>query len=189
MILQTDGVEVHRVGTKPERHSALARFDYTVRAWLKLREIIRKRNIELVCASHWGAEGFLCSVFEHVPLVVTTHTAARDVLDSKTYSGNAEYLSLKILSAFEEFTIKRASRVIANSKDTFAHVISNSALSPEKIDIVHHSVDTEQFKPGMVNSMLRKELGISDTAPIALTVGRLEQRKGTHILSQLYHPF
>ena len=34
----SDGVLVHRVGTNPKRYSALARVNYSFRAWRKLRE-------------------------------------------------------------------------------------------------------------------------------------------------------
>ena len=33
-----NGVFVHRVGTNPKRYSAMARIDYSIHAWLKLRD-------------------------------------------------------------------------------------------------------------------------------------------------------
>ncbi|MFC1916776.1 glycosyltransferase family 4 protein [Chloroflexota bacterium] len=176
------GVFVHRVGTNPKRYSAFARINYSFHAWVKLRELIRKRNIEIVEATHWGDEAFLYSLRKSTPLVVRFDTSASDILKTKTYSGLRELLNLKILSILEHFSVKRAERVIAISKNLYALAIEKLHLHPEKLDLVHHGIDTNKYR--FVSSDVRKRLGIAQEYSIVLFAGRLEAIKGVYILCQ-----
>jgi len=177
-----DGVFVHRVGTNPKRYSVLARLNYSLHAWLKLRELIRKQGIDIVEATYWGAEGLLYSLRTRAPLVVGIQSAARDIIGTRTYSGMAQLTSLKILSRLEDFTIRRASLVSANSRAMYIEATDRLHIDPGKVEIVHHAVDTEKYR--FVASDIRGRLGIPINAPLVLFVGRLEARKGVHILCQ-----
>ena len=180
--LVDDGVFIHRVGTNPKRYSAMARINYSVHAWLKLRKVIKEREIEIVEASRWGAEALLYSLIKRTPLVVRVGISASDILRTKTYSGIKELLALKILSRLDDFSAKRADRVVAISKDPYTQAIEKLHIDPEKVDIVHHAIDTNKYR--FVESDTREKLGISGDAPLVLFVGRLEARKGVHILCQ-----
>lgn len=179
---EDNGVFVHRVGTNPKQYSALARINYSFHAWLKLRELIRKRSTEVVEATHWGAEAFLYSLRKPVPLVVRLEAPASDILRTKCYSGLKELLNLKILSILEDFSTKRADRIIAISKDLYARAIDKLHIDPEKLDLVHHGIDTSKYR--FVSSDVRTRLGIPQESPLVLFAGRLEARKGLHILCQ-----
>lgn len=176
------GVFVHRVGTNPKRYSALARINYSFHAWLKLTELIRKQSTEVVEATHWGAEAFLYSLRKSAPLVVRLDTSASDILRTKTYSGLKELLNLKALSVLEDFSAKRADRVIAITKDLYNWAIEKLHLDPEKLELVHHGIDTEKYR--FVSSDVRERLGIPRESSLVLFVGRVEARKGLHILCQ-----
>jgi len=176
------GVFVHRVGRNPKRYSLLARVDYSIHAWLKLREIIKRYDIEIVEASYWGAEALLYSLKKRTPLVVRSHTSALDIIRTKTYSGIKELLSLKILSYLEDFSAKRADRVIANSKGVYTRLINRLHIAPERVDIVWHAVDTSKYR--YIESDIRERLAIPREVPMVLFVGRLEARKGIHVLCQ-----
>jgi len=180
--LVDDGVFIHRVGTNPKRYSAMARINYSVHAWLKLRKVIKEHEIEIVEASRWGAEALLYSLIKRTPLVVRVGISASDILRTKTYSGIKELLALKILSRLDDFSAKRADRVVAISKDPYTQAIEKLHIDPEKVDIVHHAIDTNKYR--FVESDTREKLGISGDAPLVLFVGRLEARKGVHILCQ-----
>lgn len=174
------GVFVHRVGTNPKRYSALARINYSFHAWLKLRELIRKRSTEIVEATHWGAEAFLYSLRKSMPLVVRLDTSASDILTTKTYSGLKQLLNLKTLSILEDFSVKRADRVIAISKHLYTRAIEKIHLNPKKLDLVHHGIDTSKYR--FVSSDMRDQLGIPQESLLVLFAGRLEAIKGIHIL-------
>lgn len=177
------GVFVHRVGINPKQNSAIARTNYSLHAWRKLKKLIETRGIEIVGASFTGAEGFFCSLFSGLPLVVSAHTTAQGLLQTKTYSGTKSFLSLKLLSVLEHFTAKRASKVVANSQAMYSRLTSEVHIAADKIDIVHHAIDTIKFN--FVASDIRQRVGIPDGAPVALSIGRLEARKSPHILCQV----
>jgi len=176
------GVFVHRVGTNPKRYSAMARVNYSFHAWLKLAKVIREHDIEIVEATYWGADALLYSVKKRIPLVVRVDVSASDILRTKTYSGIKELLSLKILSRLEDFSAKRADRVIAISQDLYNRAIEKLHIDPKKVDVVHHGIDTSKYN--FVDSDVRDRLGIPQESPLVLFVGRLEVRKGVHILCQ-----
>lgn len=176
------GVFIHRVGTNSKRYSALARIDYSFHAWLKLRELIRKHGIEIVEATHWGAEALLYSLRKLTPLVVRLDTSASDMLATKTYSGLKQLLNLKTLSILEDFSAKRADRVIVISKELYTRAIEKLHLDPKKLDLVHHGIDTRKYR--FVSSDMRERLGIPRESPLVLFAGRLEAIKGIHILCQ-----
>lgn len=178
------GVFVHRVGRNPKRYSLLARVDYSIHAWLKLREIIKRYDIEIVETTYWGAEAFLYSLRRRTPLVVRLDVSASDILKTGTYSGIRELLSLKLLALLEDFTAKRADRVIAISSDLYDYATEGLHIGSDRVDLIHHSIDTAKFR--FIESEIRGRLGIPTNAPLVLFVGRLEARKGVHILCQAF---
>ncbi len=181
-----NSVFVHRVGTNPKRYSAVARIDYSIRAWLKLRDVIKQHDIEVVEAAYWGAEAFLYSLKRRTPLVVRIATSASDILRAKTYSGIKELLSLKLLSYLEDFSAKRADLIVANSRYMYTSVLERLHIDPDRVDIVQHAIDTEKYR--FVESDIRERLAIPREVPLVLFVGRLEARKGVHILCQAIPP-
>jgi glycosyltransferase involved in cell wall biosynthesis len=178
------GVFVHRVGRNPKRYSLLARVDYSIHAWLKLREIIKRYDIEIVETTYWGAEAFLYSLRKRTPLVVRLDVSASDILKTGTYSGIRELLSLKLLALLEDFTAKRADRVIAISSDLYDYATERLHIGSDRVDLIHHSIDTAKFR--FIEAEIRGRLGIPTNAPLVLFVGRLEARKGVHILCQAF---
>jgi glycosyltransferase involved in cell wall biosynthesis len=176
------GVIVHRVGTDARRYSARARINYSFHAWRKLNELVRNKSIELVEATHWGAEGFFCSLFLDIPLVVSSNISAQNILRTKTFSGAGEFVSLKTLSFLEDFTARKADRIVANSRATYDMLLQQLRIPAHKVDLVHHAVDTTRFK--FIQSDIKSKLRLPDTVPMVMSTGRLELRKGTHILCQ-----
>lgn len=171
---------IHRVGTNPERYSAMARVNYSYHAWLKLREVIRLYVIDIVEATYWGAEAILYSLKKSTPLVVRVDVSASDILRTRNYSGIKELLSLKVLSRLEDLSTKRAEQVIAISQDLYNRAIEELHIDPKKVDVVHHGVDTSKYR--CVVSDARDRLDIPRQSPLVLFVGRLEARKGVHVL-------
>jgi len=175
-------VFVHRVGTNWKLYSALGRINFTIYASLKLREIIRKYGVEVVEAPYWSAEGFLYSLRKQIPLVVRSQSSAREAIETGTYSGKRELVNLKILSWVADFTAKRADRIVADSKANYDGVIDRLHINPGKIEVVYPATDTQRYKP--VPSNIRDELGIGNGVPVVLSVGRMEAKKGLHILCE-----
>jgi len=177
-----EGVFVHRVGTNPKRYSALGRINFTIHAWLKLRKIIKDYSIEIVETPYWSAEGFLYSFHKQTPLVISIQSSARDTIRTKTYSGMKELLGLKAMSLLADFTARRADRIVANSQVTCNKIVKEARINPRKIELIHYAIDTHRFR--FVKSTILERLQISSDTHIALFIGRLEARKGVHILCQ-----
>jgi len=178
-----DGVFIHRVGITPRRYSAASRINYNLHAWQKLKDIINHHGIDIVEASYWGAEAFLYSLKKGVPLVIRTDVSARDLLLTKTYSGLREGTALKALSFLEDYTIRRADRVIAISRDMYAGVINRLQIPKDKVDIIPHGIDTSRYH--FVESEIRQRFDIPQNIPLVLFVGRLETRKGIYLICQI----
>jgi glycosyltransferase involved in cell wall biosynthesis len=103
-------------------------------------------------------------------------------LRTKTYSGIREFLGLKALSLLEGYSTRRADRVIAISGELYTRIRDEMHINPDRIDIVHHAVDTTKYR--CVDSDVRQRLEISPDIPLVLFVGRLEARKGVDVLCQ-----
>ncbi len=177
------GIFVHRVGTNAKRYSALARVNYNFHTWLKLRELIRQQNTQIVEATYFGAEAFLHSLSKHTPLVVRLDVSASDLVRTKTYSGTKELLSLRILSKLEDFSARRADRVTVVSQEFYNRAIERLRLDPKKLDVVHDAIDTNKYR--FVSSDVREQLGIPKWSGMVLFAGRLEARKGVHVLCEV----
>jgi phosphatidyl-myo-inositol dimannoside synthase len=70
-----------------------------------------------------------------------------------------------------------ASVIIANSRNTQA-LLQNSGVNPAKIHVIHPGVNLQLFHSGTQSAqMIRAKYHLGD-APVLLTVGRLQRRKG-----------
>lgn len=174
------GVIVHRVGTNPKRYSVIGRLNYSLSAWRKLKAVIRQYDIEIVEAAYWGAEGFLCSFSRHTPLVIRLATSASEILKTKTYSGKKEWGSLKVLSLLEDISARRADRVIVTTEALYNTLTEGLHFDAGKVDIVRHAIDTDKYN--CVVSGIREKYGVPPGTPLVMFVGRLEARKGVHVL-------
>jgi len=179
---EDDGVVDHRVGTNPRRYSVLARINYNFHASLKLRELIRQQSTEIVESPYFGSEAFLHSLRKTTPLVIRLDANSSDALRTKNYSGTKELLGLKLLSNLEDFCARRADRVIAVSQEFYSRAIEKLHLDPKKLDVVYDAIDISKYR--LVSSNMRERLGIPKESHLVLFAGRLEARKGLHVLCQ-----
>ncbi len=177
-----EGVRVHRVGTNATRYSARARLNYSLHAWRKLLRVIDQHDVQVVEAAYWGAEGFLYSLRKRTPLVVRVHTSASEIVSTGTYSGLKEWLALKVLSALEDSTARRSDRIVVTTGELYKPLIARLGIDAGKVGVVRHALDSSKF--ARVESGMREELGIPEEARVVLFVGRLEARKGVHVLCE-----
>lgn len=174
------GVFVHRVGTNPNRWSVAARINYSVHSWLKLRRLIEKYRIDVVEAVYWSAEGLLYSLQRHTPLVIAAQTPVTTSIKLRERSRVTQLLPMKALSFIADFTARRADRIIANSRSTYVRLARGICKDTTRLDLIYHGVDTREYKA--VRTKARESLDVPESSPIVLFVGRLEPRKGVHVL-------
>jgi phosphatidylinositol alpha-1,6-mannosyltransferase len=72
---------------------------------------------------------------------------------------------------------KRAAALIANSRNT-ATMLERVGASRERIEVVHPGVDADRFRPDIPGAAELRARIVRDGELLALTVGRLQRRKG-----------
>jgi phosphatidylinositol alpha-1,6-mannosyltransferase len=77
--------------------------------------------------------------------------------------------------------VRNAEYLIANSQNTARILREEWGLPAERVCVLHPGVDTNYFTPAPTNVEVRKRLGWNDR-PVALTVGRLQKRKGQDMM-------
>lgn len=182
---QYDGVEhgiyIHRTGPTQRVGSPFTRMQYNLAAWLKLREIITKYDLQIVDAPITFGEGFLYSLSKNTPLVLQTFAFSDMFLKTKSYSGTVERFSYILSSFMENISMKRAEMIVANSPQTYRYLLEEKRLSPHKVKLIWESrIDLNKWR--FTPSNVRSKFGIPDGVPLILFVGWLQARKGVHIL-------
>lgn len=176
-----DGVFVHRVGTNATRNSARALFNYSLGAYRKLNQLIRERNVEVVDGPYGRTDVALCSLRKRVPLVVEVHGSVhRSVIDTDSCGGRFGRAKTRLLASLVDFGARRADRVIAISPEALDEMVNVVGVNPENVSLVYHVRDLDKYKPTPSN--FRERAGIASDMHMVLFVGRLERRKGVHVL-------
>jgi glycogen synthase len=177
-----EGVAVHRVGNNPDRYTAIARIDYSIHAYIELKKILKRERINLIQADYWSAEGFpYCFEWKRKsPLIVGTQSSARDALETNNYIGMIGKWKLKVLARLADLTATRANKVIFNSNFNYERTQRWLHIKPSKAAIVRLGIDTQVYRYIPYSSKM--DIGMSEDSRTVLTVGRLEPRKGLHVL-------
>lgn len=146
------------------------RLEYSYKVYNKIKELIDKYHIDIVEAPNFSAEGFVYSLFKKVPLVIRLHTHFSEVIE---FSGWKKTIDRRLSCWLENISILRSNLVICS---TYRHkeVISNEiGLDLKNIEIIPLGVPLPD---------LRKNISKNNSNLVVLFVGRLEKRKGVHIL-------
>jgi glycosyltransferase involved in cell wall biosynthesis len=110
------------------------------------------------------------------PLVLTQHNT---FIEYNNFFDTVERLNDLVIG---KQVIKEADRIIVVSNATKKYVLSLGA-DPEKIRVLHNGVDLTRFRPVTgIKEEMRKKLGISQDASVALTVRRLVYKNGIDTL-------
>ena len=179
------GVFVHAVSRSPKTFLLLyrlyARVSYDLLAWLELREVIRRFNIEVIDTPEWAGEGLLYCFKKAVPLVVSAHGSIVTQVNAGNYPKQTWLPILKFLGLLADFVLKKADKVIASSDQVHDELINRVHIDPSKIVTVYpFRIDPDIFH--YVASDIMKNWGISDNMPTVLFVGRLNISKGIKVL-------
>jgi glycosyltransferase involved in cell wall biosynthesis len=188
---EEDGVRFHFYRYAPLRslnvfgYAAAMRADVSLRAaayiaaplalaagWRASR-VVARRHHATVMHGHWVIPGGITAALAApgLPLVVSLH-------GSDVYV--AERLPPARTAARQAFA--RAGFVTACSDDLARRAVALGA-SADRIETVPYGVDTVRFGPdAAVRAVRRKELGISESAPLCVAAGRLVHKKGFEYL-------
>jgi glycosyltransferase involved in cell wall biosynthesis len=184
--IDENGIFIHRVGRNPKRYSIIARIDYSFHAIKKLSELTKKYNIDVVEGFYGGSETFLYILFKllgmfKAPFILHAHGSIRHaILDTKSYRGVIGLLAIKFLLYLADFTARRSNIVVTISPVIYNELLNETKVNSQKLRLILTPRNTEDFKP--VKTNIREKLGLGIEDKLVLTVGRLEPRKGIHIL-------
>ncbi len=176
-------VYVHRVGGYVKQWSPFSRIDYGIRAFMKIQHVIRKHGIDIVDGNFHGTDTFLYSLYKVKPLVAEVHGSLRHGIDTKRQRGLLQSLQLKMLAMMSDFTVRRADSVITISPVAYHEVTEEiRGVNKNKVRLIYHARNIDRYYP--VQSQIKETLDLPDDGGFILIVGRLEHRKGTHILCE-----
>lgn len=163
-------VHVHRIKAMRFRFAWSLSYGYSV--YRKLRSISCK--FDIVEAPEWGAEGYIQSLSNKPPLVTRLHTPF--FLINRLLNRR-----MRIRDKMRDFLEKEQtsrSLSVSSPTETLAREVSKSwNIDLSRIKVIPNGLDVErirsvEIKPDSVGS------------PYLLYVGRLEERKGVHILAK-----
>lgn len=135
---------------------------------------------DIVHSHYWlsGQVGWLARDRWAVPLVHTAHTLAA-VKNSALADGDAPEPPLR--SVGEQQVVDEADRLIVNTEDEAAQLISLHQADPAAIDVAHPGVDLDVFRPGDRRAA-RAALSLPLDEQVVAFVGRIQPLKAPDIL-------
>src|SRR5436853_6798080 len=139
-----------------------------VRLIVRLRELFRQSNVDLVHPRNWaGFDGVLAACLTLRPAVIHSEHG-RDIADPD--GKNRRRNLARRAMAF------RTSKFIAVSRDLYRWLKGTVRIPEEKLLCIPNGVDTDRFRPGR-NLQLRRSWGIAEEEFIVGAVGRLDPIK------------
>lgn len=168
-------IHVHRIAHKtiflykgPLKEFAL-RLEYSHKVYQKLKEIMKKQHIDIVETPNFAAEGFMYSLFKKAPLVTRLHTHFSEIIE---FSEWPRTFDRRLSCWLEDATILRSDLITCSTRKHKEVIFGEIGLDSSNFEIVPLGTPLPEFE----KENQRKE------GPIVLFVGRLEKRKGAHIL-------
>ncbi|MFH1778041.1 MAG: glycosyltransferase family 4 protein [Candidatus Omnitrophota bacterium] len=148
----------------------IERVEYSYIVSKKIQEVVLKHKIDIVESCEARAEGFLYYLFKRKPpLVIKLHTPEGIV---SKLNRDPQTKDRQLLEKLEEWWICRAHRVIGLSQAIASLTRQHYQIRLKNLPIVSNPLDIEYFRP-------RQCLNNHKTV---LYIGRLEFRKGVHVL-------
>jgi len=173
-------VHIHRIAHRnivfPKRFflEFFVRLEYSYRLFRKLKDVIKDHHIDVVEIPNFFAEGFVFSLFKSIPLVIRIHSSFLDVVKAYGWKNTFD----RFLSCWmEDSTAARSDLVTSSTMICSQMMTKRLCLGPKKIVVIPLGI---QIPAGESLNISRE--ADSGLAPEVFFLGRLERRKGAHIL-------
>lgn len=149
----------------------LERLSYSYAISKKIRQIVIRYKIDIIESCEARAEGFWYYLFKkRPPLVIKLHTPESIVFKLNLVPQTLDY---KLIDKLEEWWIHRANKIVGLNRAIVDLVSRHFRMILKHVPIAPNPINIEEFKPSSV--IQKKEIGV-------IYVGRLEFRKGVHLL-------
>jgi glycosyltransferase involved in cell wall biosynthesis len=144
----------------------------------KLRDFARRNatSFDVVLEKGWRLSGFLSAAFQRAAVpAVLVENAVTLWMEPKTDVRNmGKYLLHCAAVAVTNSCSRRIARVIAETEELKAMIMTHRGVSPDRIQVIGLGVDHRLFRP-MVQQHARDSLGLSSDAMILLYVGGIDE--------------
>jgi glycosyltransferase involved in cell wall biosynthesis len=146
-------------------------------SYLRLYKLMRARRYEIVHTKLFHADfvGRVCGRLAGVPAIFSSIENVHDWTKEHTLRQSLKELVCRS-------TARVNHRIIAVSdmiRDALVHRIG---IAPERIEVIHNSVDVNIFDPQTVQGSLKQELGLSDRDNLVGIIGTLNKNKNQKTL-------
>jgi len=170
----------------PTRFLRPSSLRYYWRAYNRLVDIVRARDVNWLHAARCLPEGLLCAAvarrcgirfacFAHGEEVNLSNAEPRPPRRERRVYESRE------LGRMVGWVLARATYMIANSNNTARILTDRWGLPEARVHRLHPGVDTDRFTPAEPSPEVRDRLGWTGRR-VLLTVGRLQRRKGHDVL-------
>jgi glycosyltransferase involved in cell wall biosynthesis len=156
---------------------------FSVRAWLKLRELSREHRFDIVHDNQTLSYGISLMQADGFPVVATIHHPLTIDLQNALRQARGLYEKARRIVwspwVMQQVVARRLPRAIVVSETSRRAVQEAFGLQPERLRVVHNGIDTEQFRPMP---------GVERKPGLILYVGNSEDRnKGARYLIDALH--
>jgi glycosyltransferase involved in cell wall biosynthesis len=169
-------VHVHRINPKNIQSPYLNRVLHSLIYSFQVSEKIKSIDCEfdIVEAPEWGAEGFVQSFSKRLPLITRLHTPL--FLIKRLYNQKMDN-SAKIINFLEKTQTKNICGITSPTVALAKKVSKHWNIDLARITVIPNGIDIEKI----ISIEIKQNSMDSD---YLLYIGRLEQRKGVHILAK-----
>ena len=124
---------------------------FSVRAWMKLRELSREHRFDIVHDNQTLSYGISLMQMSGIPVIATIHHPLTiDLQNALQQAGSLYEKARRILWSpwvMQQVVARRLPRVIVVSETSKRSVQQAFGLEEERMRVVHNGIDTERFRP------------------------------------------
>ena len=139
------------------------------------RILVQQKHYDAIDFPEHIGEGFFSLLFHNWPSLVRLYTPL-SLIGELGLRRSTNYMDYFFLGLLEKFSIKKSNIVNSPSRH-LANLVTDKFKFKGNIQIVHNPIDTDKFTPRN-NRQTNNDVTVN-----VLFVGRLEDRKGAHVLA------
>lgn len=170
-------VHVHRIAHKTilpfkgRLREFCLRLEYSRAVYEKLKGLINNFRIDIAEAPNFSAEGFACGLFKKIPLITRLHTHFSEIIGFSHWPKTPDR---RLSCLLEESAILRSNLITCSTRFHAEAVSREIGMNKKNVEIIPLGVPLPAIKADHNHGKM-SSLNI-------LFVGRLEIRKGVHVL-------
>ena len=150
-------------------------FLYSYKVMKKIESLSKEKHYDAIDFPEHIGEGFFSILFHRWPSLVRLYTPL-SLIGELGLRRSTNYLDYFLFGLIEKYSIKKSTIVNSPSKN-LANLVTEKFKFNRDIQIIYNPIDTDKFSPQ--NNGAKK----NSEAVNVLFVGRLEDRKGAHVLA------